>query len=55
VIGTPTDEDLGLIQSEDARKYIKCFKPCPPTDLAEMYPAVEDRGLELLKKMLMFD
>lgn len=34
---------------------MKCFRPCEPIDLHELYPAVEDRGLDLLTKMLKFD
>jgi serine/threonine protein kinase len=55
VIGTPKpDEDLSFIKDEEAQRYVKCFRACEPIDLQEMYPAVESRGLELLKKMLKF-
>lgn len=56
MIGTPkSGEDLSFIKHEEAQRYLKCFRPCEPIDLSEMYPAVEDRGLDLLKKMLMFN
>ena len=42
VIGTPKDEeDLSFIKHEEATKYLKCFKPCPKTDLSQMYPATD--------------
>ena len=47
---------MSFIKSEEAKKYLKCFKSCPPIDLGEeMYPAVESRGIELLTKMLEFN
>ena len=56
MIGTPKpEEDLSFIKHEEAQRYLKCFRPCEPVDLTEMYPAVECGGLDLLKKMLMFN
>lgn len=56
VIGTPNpDEDLSFIKHDEARKYLKCFKPCERLDLNTMYPATEPRGLFLLQKMLEFN
>ena len=56
MIGTPKEEaDCEFIKSEEARLYLKCFKPCEPTDLSEMYPSCESRGLSLLKSMLQFN
>ena len=56
VIGTPKpDESLSFIQNEAAKKYLSFFKPTPKIDFSEKYPAVEDKGLQLLEKMLMFD
>jgi mitogen-activated protein kinase 1/3 len=56
VIGTPnTDDDLDFIKHDNAKKYIKFFKPCKPVDLKDMYPATDDKGLNLLEKMLKFN
>ena len=57
VIGTPkTEEDLSFIIKPEAQKYVKCFQQCEKVNLKdEMYPAVDDRGIALLNKMLEFN
>jgi mitogen-activated protein kinase 1/3 len=56
VIGTPDEnEDLSFIKHEEAKKYLKCFKACPKSDLGEMYPAVDKGGIRLLEKMIEFN
>jgi len=50
VIGTPdAGDDLSFIKSVEAKKYLKCFRSWPKKDLRQMYPACEDRGIELLE------
>ena len=55
MIGTPSQDDLYFVKKEEAKRYLKCFKPCEPIDLADRYPAVDQDGLDLLVKMLCFD
>lgn len=56
IIGTPSsEEDLKFIKSAEAKKYLKCFKPCEKIDLKELYPATDPRGLQILAKMLEFN
>ena len=57
VIGTPSsEEDMSFINQPEAKKYVKCFRQCDRINLKEeMYPAVDDRGIELLQKMLEFN
>lgn len=55
MIGTPTESDLNFVNREEAKRYLKCFRPCEPIDLAEKYPAVDQEGIDLLIKMLRFN
>ena len=55
MIGTPSQDDLYFVKKEEAKRNLKCFKPCEPIDLADRYPAVDQDGLDLLVKMLCFD
>lgn len=55
MIGTPTEEDMKFVNRDEAKRYLKHFKPCEPIDLGDKYPAVEHEGIKLLKKMLKFN
>ena len=47
---------MSFINLPEAKKYVKCFKECERMNLKEeMYPAVDDRGIELLNRMLEFN
>jgi mitogen-activated protein kinase 1/3 len=43
------------VNREEAKRYLKCFRPCKPIDLSTKYPGVDNEGLDLLKKMLCFN
>ena len=56
VIGTPQDlEDLAFIKDEQGIKYIKSFPFKEKLDLGDKYPGTDERGIELLSKMLEFN
>lgn len=56
VIGTPcTPEDLSFIKQEKAVRYIKSFPKKDRMDLLDKYPGTDERGLNLLQKMLEFN
>jgi len=46
---------MEFIKSEQAKEYLKLFKPCQPIDLSEKYPGADTRCHQLLAKMLCFN
>jgi hypothetical protein len=54
VIGTPTDEELGFIRNEDARKYMRHLPQFPRRPFASMFPRVQPVALDLIERMLTF-
>ena len=52
VIGTPQEEDLGFLESNEAQDYVKSFPKMERVQLSDVYPAAEEEGIELLQKML---
>ena len=47
---------MSFIKQQEALKYVKCFRQCEKINLKdEMYPAVDDRGIYLLQRMLEFN
>lgn len=56
VIGTPSEETLeDLLQDEETLTYAKSFPKQDGKNFKEMYPGTENRGIQLLKRMLEFD
>lgn len=55
IIGTPTIEDLQCIESKRAREYILSLPKYESRPWEEMFPNINPMGLDLLKKMLVFD
>jgi len=55
VIGTPTDEELGFIRNEDARKYMRHLPQFPRRPFATMFPRVQPVALDLIERMLTFN
>lgn len=54
-LGTPNGESLASIRSRRAREYIQTLPPYRSADLNTLMPNVNPLGLDLLKKMLVFD
>ncbi|RCV45314.1 hypothetical protein SEVIR_9G448200v4 [Setaria viridis] len=55
VIGTPTDEELGFIRNEDARKYMRHLPQFPRRPFASLFPRVQPVALDLIERMLTFN
>lgn len=53
--GTPTESDLGFLQNEDARRFLRQLPPMPRQPLAAIFPHVHPLGIDLIEKMLTFD
>jgi mitogen-activated protein kinase 1/3 len=56
VIGTPTDDELGFIRNEDARKYMRHLPQFPRRPFASLFPKVQSvAALDLIERMLTFN
>eukprot|EP01067_Filipodium_phascolosomae_P006332 Filipodium_phascolosomae@DN4591_c0_g1_i1.p1 len=55
VIGTPHDEDIEMLDKEDAKRYIRIFQPREGTDIALKFKGSSPEAREILKKMLVFN
>ncbi|WVZ56549.1 hypothetical protein U9M48_007059 [Paspalum notatum var. saurae] len=55
VIGTPTDDELGFIRNEDARKYMRHLPQFPRRPFASLFPRVQPVALDLIERMLTFN
>jgi len=55
LLGTPTESDLGFLQNEDARRYIRQLPPQPRQSLGQLFPHVHPLAIDLVEKMLTFD
>lgn len=55
VIGTPSEQDIAQLGTEDARKYVREFRQRPGTGIKEKMPYAGDEELMLLKQMLVFN
>ncbi|CDI78657.1 CMGC kinase, MAPK family, putative [Eimeria praecox] len=55
VLGTPTEEEIEALESNEAKQYIRTFPPKEAHDLAERFSASSPEALNLLKRMLVFN
>eukprot|EP00916_Digyalum_oweni_P027403 GHVL01044861.1.p2 GENE.GHVL01044861.1~~GHVL01044861.1.p2 ORF type:complete len:483 (-),score=52.97 GHVL01044861.1:2041-3489(-) len=55
ILGTPKDEDVEVLQKDDAKRYIRIFNSREPIDIATKFPGTSEVALNLLKKMLVFN
>ncbi|KAL8271443.1 hypothetical protein Esti_004644 [Eimeria stiedai] len=55
VLGTPSEEEIEALESEEAKQYIRTFAPKEAHDLAERFSASSPEALSLLKRMLVFN
>ncbi|EMS61932.1 Mitogen-activated protein kinase 5 [Triticum urartu] len=55
VIGTPTDDDLGFIRNEDARRYMRHLPQFPRRSFPGQFPKVQPAALDLIERMLTFN
>lgn len=54
-IGTPTEEEIQLLQREDSKQYVKLFRPRPGYGLRNKFSYADDNSIDLLEKMLRFN
>ncbi|GLT43254.1 hypothetical protein SLA2020_172180 [Shorea laevis] len=55
LLGTPTESDLGFVQNEDARRYIRQLPSHQRQPLASVFPNVHPLAIDLVDRMLTFD
>lgn len=55
LIGSPTDEDLGFLRNDNARRYTRQLPRYNRQPLAQKYPRINAGALDLIDKMLVFD
>ncbi|GLU11740.1 hypothetical protein SLE2022_284640 [Rubroshorea leprosula] len=55
LLGTPTESDLGFVQNEDARRYIRQLPSHQRQPLASVFPNVNPLAIDLVDRMLTFD
>ena len=54
-MGTPTDAELGYVQSENALRYIRELPRHHKQPLAEKFPHLPPLAIDLIEKMLAYD
>ena len=55
LLGSPDDEDLGFLRSENARKYVKKLPIFPKKPFSHKFPDVSPVAIDLAERMLVFD
>ncbi|PPA62320.1 Protein kinase domain protein [Cryptosporidium hominis] len=55
VLGSPLDEDIEVLEKEDAKRYIRIFSKRTGIDLQTRFPGASSQSIDLLKKMLVFN
>uniref|UniRef100_A0A0C9RGX2 Mitogen-activated protein kinase n=1 Tax=Wollemia nobilis TaxID=56998 RepID=A0A0C9RGX2_9CONI len=55
LIGTPGDDDLGFVRSDNARRFIRQMHRYPRQSFAQKFPHVHPLAIDLCEKMLTFD
>mmetsp|Transcript_9963 Transcript_9963/g.21911 ORF Transcript_9963/g.21911 Transcript_9963/m.21911 type:complete len:421 (-) Transcript_9963:206-1468(-) len=55
LIGTPTEDELALIERDDAKRYIRCFAARQGEGFRAKFPHVEANSVDILEKFLRFN
>lgn len=55
VIGSPSDDELGFITSEKAKRYIRSLPRNERMDFQRLWPQANAAAIDLLDRMLVFD
>ncbi|KAL6011100.1 Mitogen-activated protein kinase 3 [Asimina triloba] len=55
LIGTPGEAELGFIQNEEARRYIRSIPHHPRQPLKNVYPHMNPLAIDLVERMLTFN
>jgi len=54
ILGTPTDDEMRRLRTDDARAYVNQLKRRNPEDLSRRFPTAPPDALDLLRKFLRF-
>eukprot|EP00449_Zooxanthella_nutricula_P017534 CAMPEP_0198547780 /NCGR_PEP_ID=MMETSP1462-20131121/68167_1 /TAXON_ID=1333877 /ORGANISM="Brandtodinium nutriculum, Strain RCC3387" /LENGTH=417 /DNA_ID=CAMNT_0044278279 /DNA_START=27 /DNA_END=1277 /DNA_ORIENTATION=- len=54
ILGTPSEAEIGELDREDSKKYLRHFDTRPGSGLAPRFPHVDRAALDILDKMLKF-
>lgn len=55
VLGSPSEEDIEVLEKDDAKRYIRIFSKRSGVDLQTRFPGASTQSIDLLKKMLVFN
>ncbi|KAK6590897.1 mitogen-activated kinase 2 [Cryptosporidium xiaoi] len=55
ILGSPQEEDIEILEKEDAKRYIRIFNKRSGIDLRTRFPGASNLAIDLLKKMLVFN
>lgn len=55
LIGTPTQYDMAFTEDENAKAYMRKFRPRPRADMHKVFPQISYLGRHLLTQMLQFN
>ena len=54
-LGSPDDSDIGFLENENARRYLRTMPKVPKRPLGERFPSISPLAMDLMEKMLLFD
>jgi mitogen-activated protein kinase 7 len=55
LLGTPQDEDMGFLERDDARSYIRCFEKREGQGIRTMFEHAHEDAVAVLENVLRFD
>ncbi|GAU14624.1 hypothetical protein TSUD_96880 [Trifolium subterraneum] len=55
MLGSPNEEDLGFLRSDNAKKYVKQLPHVDKQPFAQRFPDISPLAIDLAEKMLVFD
>ncbi|XP_078159729.1 mitogen-activated protein kinase 5 isoform X2 [Carex rostrata] len=55
LIGTPTEEDMGFVRNEDAKRYMRHLPQFPRKSFVVTFPHVHPTAIDLIERMLTFN
>ncbi|MCI17313.1 mitogen-activated protein kinase NTF6-like, partial [Trifolium medium] len=55
LLGSPNEEDLGFLRSDNAKKYVKQLPHVDKQPFSQRFPDISPLAIDLAEKMLVFD
>jgi len=55
LIGTPTEDEMADIKNPKSRRFVEKCQKRKPKDLSEIFPDINEDGIDLLEHLLVFD